>query len=345
VKAAVYHGIGDVRIEEVAEPAPGPGEVLVRVALNGICGTDLHEIDDGPRAVPVAPHPLTGVQAPVILGHEAIGRVAGAGAGVDDLDEGTLVAIEPLVVCGRCRWCRSGATHLCERLAFHGLSTGGGGLAELTVVHRSMLHVVPPGIPEVAAALTEPLSVAHHAVARSGAGPDSTAVVYGAGPIGIGLFLTLRRLGARALVVEPSPGRRAVVAALGAEALDPGAGPVDVQVRDVLGGGADISFDAAGARVTLASAVSTTRKGGTVVLVASSRQPIELLVGPILAAELTLVSSWCYRGDFTPVLEGLAQGAYPVDGWVDTLPLDRLHDALDLLRRGEAVKLLLDPRS
>src|SRR5438309_166866 len=140
MRAAVYHGLGDVRIEDVEEPTPGAGQVKIQVAYNGLCGTDLHELFDGPRVVPLDPHPLAGVRPPVILGHEIAGTVVELGPGVTDLEKGMLVAVEPLIACGACRWCRTGHVNLCDRLAFHGLSTAGGGLAEYTVVARPMLH-------------------------------------------------------------------------------------------------------------------------------------------------------------------------------------------------------------
>ena len=180
MRAARYHGRCDVRIEDVAEPDPGPDEVKLRVAFNGICGSDLHEYYSGPSACPTTPHPMTGAQIPVILGHELSGVVTAIGARVTDVHEGDQVAVEPLVTCGHCASCRSGRYHLCSRLAIHGLSTGGGGLAEYTVVNRSMVHRLPPNVTLAHGALVEPMSVALHAVRRAGAPAGQTAVVHGA---------------------------------------------------------------------------------------------------------------------------------------------------------------------
>jgi threonine dehydrogenase-like Zn-dependent dehydrogenase len=108
MRAAVYHGVGDLRLEDIEEPVTVPGHVKLRVAYNGLCGTDLHEIFDSQRAVPVEPHPLTGARAPLVLGHEIGGSVVEVGEGVDDLEPETVVAVEPLMTCGVCRWCRSG---------------------------------------------------------------------------------------------------------------------------------------------------------------------------------------------------------------------------------------------
>src|SRR5262249_53147336 len=203
MKAALYYGTEDIRIEEVDEPEAEAGQVKVRVAYNGLCGSDVHEYFDGARSIPVEPHPLTGARAPLILGHEAAGYVVDVGPGVADLHEGDLVAVEPTVSCGACRYCLSGQYNMCPKLAFHGLSTGGGGLAEYTVVDRAMVHPVPTGVSALEAALVEPLAVAAHGVARSGLRAGQQAVVLGGGPIGIALYLTVRSQDVAVVVVEP----------------------------------------------------------------------------------------------------------------------------------------------
>src|ERR1700728_843940 len=125
VRAAIYYGVGDLRVEDIEQPVIEPEHVKLQVAYNGLCGTDLHEIFDSQRAVPSQPHRLTGAAAPLVLGHEIGGTVVEVGPGVDDVELGSLVAIEPLRTCGTCKWCRSGERNLCELLAFHGLSTRG----------------------------------------------------------------------------------------------------------------------------------------------------------------------------------------------------------------------------
>jgi (R,R)-butanediol dehydrogenase / meso-butanediol dehydrogenase / diacetyl reductase len=132
MKAAVWHGRRDVRIESVADPpSPPPGEVQVKVAWCGICGTDLHEFTAGPIYIPVdRPHPLTGIRAPVVIGHEMSGMVVAVGEGVDGFAVGERVAACPIIGCGKCRWCAGGSMAQCDQVAFLGTSWSGGALSE-----------------------------------------------------------------------------------------------------------------------------------------------------------------------------------------------------------------------
>jgi (R,R)-butanediol dehydrogenase / meso-butanediol dehydrogenase / diacetyl reductase len=344
VLAAVYHGVSDLRLEEVEEPTTQPGHVKLRVAYNGLCGTDLHEVFDSQRAIPSEPHPLTGAMAPLVLGHEIGGTVVELGEGVADVQLGSLVAVEPLRTCGVCRWCRSGDRNLCNVLAFHGLSTGGGGLAEFTVVPREMVHVVPKGIGARDAAMAEPLAVAWHAVDRSGLASGDLAVVLGGGPIGIGIFLTLRLHGIDSIVVEPSKARRDVARRLGAEVIDPADGPVDHQLRgSVGGGGVRGCFETSATVASLEAAIGATAKHGTVMLLASPRQPLPPILGLALAKELEVRTSYGYRGDFPEVLDAIASDAYRIDEWTVTAGLTQINEVLHELRSGRMLKVLIDP--
>jgi len=346
MRAARYYGIQDVRIEEVPEPSPDAGEVQVNISFNGICGTDLHEYYDGPRAIAMEPHPLTGVSAPVILGHEAVGVVSGLGGGVQGFAEGDLVVIEPTMSCHRCPNCLAGDRNLCDTLAFHGYATHGGGLAEFTVVPGHMLHRVPSGISLLEAGVIEPLAVSHHAIERSGAQPGETAVIFGGGPIGIGILLGLKARGLDdLLVVEPSPDRRSVVEAFGARVIDPTSGDAVEQIRLATHGrNAHVSFETAGAPTTFLAAVASTAKKGRVVLLTSGRTEVIAPLGQLMANEITLLTSYAYNNDFPGVIDLMRDGAFPVETWVETAPMSGLIDAFDTLKRGAAIKLLIDPR-
>ena len=237
MRAAVFHGRCDLRLEDVPEPEAGPGDVKLRVHYNGICGSDLHEYYAGPMTTRTEPHPLTGVKNPVIFGHELCGSVVALGDGVEDLEIGDRVAVEPVETCGHCLDCRSGHYNHCRLLAFHGYNRAGGGLAEYTVVRRSMAHRLPSALSPAQGALIEPMAIAWSTVRRCRVEAGQTVALHGAGPIGIGVFLVLRARGVRVIVSDPSPLRREVMRALGAPVvLDPGEADVVTAIRDLTGG-------------------------------------------------------------------------------------------------------------
>ena len=220
MKAARFHAREDVRIDDIPEPETTDGTVKIKVDWCGICGTDLHEYLEGPIFTPVAgsPHPLTGEVAPVQLGHEFAGHITEVGSGVTGFSEGDAVAVEPTLFCGRCAECRAGLTNLCPSLGFHGLSGGGGGYAEFTVVPASMAR--PLGsVPTDLGALVEPLAVGLHAVRNSGVRIGESAVVFGAGPIGLATITMLRAAGVTKVIsveVAKAPERCGGRLALGA---------------------------------------------------------------------------------------------------------------------------------
>jgi (R,R)-butanediol dehydrogenase/meso-butanediol dehydrogenase/diacetyl reductase len=348
MRAAVFYGRQDLRLEDVPEPSPGPGDVKLRIFYNGICGSDLHEYYEGPITTRLEPHPLTGVKNPVIFGHEMSGEVVAVGAGVEDLERGDRVAVEPVETCGRCLFCRSGQYNHCGLLAFHGYNRNGGGLAEFTVVRRSMAHKLPPGMSPEQGALIEPMAIAFATVNRARVEAGQTAVVHGLGPIGIGVYLTLQRRGVRVIASDPSPARRAVLAKLGADVvLDPRAVNVVAAIRDLTGGrGAHASIDAAGVPVAFRAALQGTAIDGNVVVVAIHTRPIEIDPMEILMSEARITGVALSCGAFPSVIEEMAAGAYPTTGWVEKIPFAGLiRDGFERLHRQEGVKLLVDVRS
>src|SRR5688572_9099133 len=238
MRAAVYYGREDIRLEDVPEPSPKAGEVKLRVLYNGICGSDLHEYYAGPITTrPVEPHPLTGVKNPVILGHELSGEVIALGNGVEDLEIGDLVAVEPVETCGSCLFCTSGQYNHCGLLAFHGYNRSGGGLSQFTVVKRSMAHRLPKGMTSMQGALVEPMAIAWRTAERCQVSAGQTVVIHGAGPIGIGVYFTLHRRHVEVIMVDPSPARRAVLKELGVKTvLDPRDGNVVTAIKDLTRG-------------------------------------------------------------------------------------------------------------
>src|SRR5579859_773074 len=233
MRALRFHGARRLSVEKVPEPGPpGPGEVLLKPLMCGICGTDLHEYTDGPIVTPGTPHPLTGAELPQIMGHEFSAVVASVGWDVTDVRQGDLCTVMPLISCGHCHECVRGLGHLCRTMACTGLSSAWGGLADLAIVAASQVVPVAETMTARQAALIEPAAVAAYGVDRGRLQPGQTVLVTGAGPIGSLAALYALAGGARRVVLsEPDPARRARAAALG-EGLgevvtaDPAAGPV-----------------------------------------------------------------------------------------------------------------------
>ncbi|MDI2124902.1 alcohol dehydrogenase catalytic domain-containing protein [Yinghuangia seranimata] len=344
MRAAVLYDAHDLRIEEVPDPAPGPGEVLLRPRFTGLCGSDLHFWEGGLRQV---------LADPVILGHEFSAEVVEVGPEVADprLRPGALVAVEPMWTCGRCAPCLRGTYNLCRNLTWHGLSAKGGGMSGLTVVRADMVHVLPEGLTAEQGALVEPVSVAHQAVTRAQIAPGGTALVLGAGPIGIATFLDLRARGVERVVVsEPSAQRREAIAALaektggGAElVLDPAAVDVVAAVRELTGGdGADASIDAAGVEPAFHAGLAATRPGGRMVTVAVYMKPVTFHPMAAFLGGVDVVASCAYCNDFPAVIDGMVNGSYPLDGWVRPIPLSGAAEGFTALAAGRELKLLVD---
>lgn len=351
MKAARFHARGDIRIDEIEEPATRPGTVKVEVEWCGICGTDLHEYLEGPIFAPTAdaPHPLTGEGAPLTLGHEFAGVVAELGEGVGDLQVGDRVVVEPYVVCGHCDACRQGRYNVCATLGFVGLSGGGGGFSRYVVAERRWIHPLGELGTDVGA-LIEPLAVAYHAVRLSGAQPSHTALVFGAGPIGLVTTASLKAVGVEeVIVVEPAAVRKDKAGAAGADhVLDPREGDVVEAVQEITRGrGADVSFECAGIDQVLAAAIRATRAGGTCVNVAIWGHEASVQMNDLVFGEVNLLGSLAYCGDHPGTIALVQEGKVdPFQFITGRIGLD------DIVERGftelienkeENVKILVSP--
>jgi (R,R)-butanediol dehydrogenase/meso-butanediol dehydrogenase/diacetyl reductase len=350
VKALRFHAARDLRIEEVAEPAdPGPGEVVVRVAMCGICGTDLHEYVAGPIVTQVEPHPLTGASNPQILGHEFAGDVLAVGPGVTRVAEGDRVSIMPLAYCGTCAYCRRGLQHLCATMACVGLSHAWGGMAERATVAEYQVVPLPDGVSYVQGALIEPSAVAAYGVERAGVAPGDRVLVTGAGPIGALAALCARSAGASTVYVsEPNAARRSRAEALGvATVLDPTAVDVPAFLREESDGlGVDVAIECSGHPNGFATAIQSLRRRGT--LAQTGLFVGEATVEPMLWAlnDLTIVGTWCYWVyDFDRIAAQIGAGDLPVERVVTSeVDLDGAPDAFARLASGTAdeIKVLVE---
>jgi len=346
MKAAQFHAKEDLRIDEVPEPSPAAGQVKLQNAFAGICGSDLH-VYYSPEAAGLdfdKPHPVTGSTLPQILGHEFSGTVVELGEGVTDVAVGDRVAVWPVYYCGECAACRRGMFNACQKVGFHGLSSDGGGMAEFTTVPSSMLHVLPDNVDLRMGALVEPMAVAWHAVERSGVQSGGTALIAGAGPIGIGVWFALKARGVdKVLVSEPSATRRATLEALGAIVVDPVGGDLGAAVAELTGGdGVDVAFDAAGAGPAITSALASLTPGGRVIVVAIHERAMEFLPTQLVMAETEIAGTLGYLpADFDAVIGAMADGVYNTTGWVDEVELTGVVDAIHSLREGAGSKILV----
>ncbi|MEV5649528.1 2,3-butanediol dehydrogenase [Nocardia sp. NPDC052254] len=347
MKAVRLHGRGDLRIDDVDEPAPAAGQVKIRNAYVGICGSDLHVYFDPDHSGLdySTPHPITGAMLPQILGHEFSGTVVELGAGVGDLEVGDRVAVRPLYSCGSCAACRAGMPNVCRTVGFHGLTSHGGGLAEYTTVAREMVHRLPGSVDLVYGALVEPMAVAWHAATRGDVRPGGAALIVGAGPIGIGLWFALRAQGIEQVIMsDPNPSRRRVAEELGVpHVLDPGGSDIAAVCADLTGGaGVQAAFDAAGVGAATTQALGALAPGGRIVIVAVHQHGFELDSSRLVFGELAISGVLAYRPeDFESVIAAMDSGVYSTTGWVDQIELEAVGAALHQLRDGRGTKLLV----
>ncbi|KAF5250336.1 hypothetical protein FANTH_4436 [Fusarium anthophilum] len=314
MQAVVFHGKGDIRIEQVNVPKPGPKEVQLKPAFVGICGTDLHEYLEGAYLIPTTPHPVTGKSAPVIIGHEYSGVVSGVGDEVDDLKPGDRVVVQPIIFDGTCNSCQRGLINCCSKSGFIGLSGIGGGLATYTTVPRYSVFKIPDNISlEVAAqALIEPLAVAWNAVQQSDFKPGDTALILGAGPIGLAILQVLKSKGATQIIVTETADKRREFATKfdATTVLDPTTTNVGEECKRLCDGeGVQVVFDCAGMQSTLETALAASRPRAVIVNVAIWSTEVTISPNYFMLNERTFKGSATYTASvFQDVIDALARG-------------------------------------
>ncbi|SJM70925.1 alcohol dehydrogenase catalytic domain-containing protein [Gulosibacter sp. 10] len=346
--AARYYGPGSLRIEEAPVPEPEADQVLIRLELCGICGTDVHEYVEGPIFSPTEarPDPLTGERPPVGFGHEFVGRVVARGESATRIPLGARVAVEPRRTCGECEACRGGYRNCCPSAATIGLQGGGGGIAEFIAVDERLAFDVG-GIPARTAVAIEPIAVAVHAVSRAGVPIEGeTALVAGAGPIGALVAWVLRAMGAaEVVVVEPGARRREAARRFGAtRTIDPGGTDVRAQLT-AWGIAPRLAFDCAGHAATLQTCIEAVRPRGVVVNVAISARPAEVHFLPVTTKEVTLLGTICYADDHPTAIRLLQERDFPTDDFLTAVyPMERTVEAIETLRTraGDHMKIAID---
>jgi L-iditol 2-dehydrogenase len=347
MKALLLTTPGSLAIADVDDPTPGPGEVRVRIAACGICGSDVHGFTGSTgRRIP-----------PLVMGHEASGTVDLTGAGVSDIAVGTRVAIDSTIFCGGCEHCRAGCENLCTQRQVLGVSCGTyrrhGCFAEYVVVPRRVVYPIPDSVDFVSAALLEPLTIALHAVRLGAAGPDTrSAVVVGCGTIGLAVTASLKAKGVRRIAaIDLDEPRLAAARRLGA--TETFAAAADAGQRAAAWGtssadtdGADLVIEAVGNTAAVQTAVAAATRGGTVVLVGNVSPTIELPLQAVVTRQLRLQGSCASAGCYPEAIQLVAEGRVDLSGFVSRVaPLaegptwfDRLHH-----REPGLVKVVLQP--
>ncbi|GIK05695.1 hypothetical protein Aspvir_009808 [Aspergillus viridinutans] len=243
MKSVRFHGPGDIRIEEIDEPTCGKGQVKLRLAFVGICGSDLHEYSAGPVLILKELHKITGTSYLVTLGHEFAGIIEEVGERVTHLSPGQRAVVRPTIFDRQCCSCKLGYEYCCENIGFIGLSGYGGGMAKHTVAPAEHFYPLPDSVSLEAAALIEPLAVAWHAVNLSRFKGGDNVMVVGGGPIGIGIVQILKLQGAKKIMVaELLENRKKFALKYGAtDIIDPRTCDVPGKVRELTNGvGVDV---------------------------------------------------------------------------------------------------------
>lgn len=299
MKAAIYHGPFDVRIEEVPEPGPlGPDEVLLAPLMGSLCGTDVTEFVAGPKMIPLhEAHPVSGHQGPVILGHEFVGIIVEVGADVTGLRIGQRVVPGAGMWCGTCPLCLVGRTNICERYVLYGIHAQGG-LAERVKVPARMCVPVPESCSNEAAALAQPYAVAIHAVGRVGINPGQRVALFGVG--GIGSFLLAALLAQQTqgdlslIVVNKDERKQHLIDRLGASSS------IFIKADEWTEAtiwnltqrrGVDLVIEASGSPVAVQRALSAVCRGGTLLQVGIPVGLVPLPLGQVVPREVSIITT------------------------------------------------------
>jgi L-iditol 2-dehydrogenase len=342
MKALLLSQYRHLELVDVAVSEPGADEVLIRVKACGICGSDVHGYDGSSgRRIP-----------PIVMGHEAAGTIAAAGSAVGGLAKGERVTFDSTVYCGECPNCLRGEVNLCDRRQVLGVSCGdyrrAGALAEFVAVPARIVHRLPENLPFAEAAMSEAVAVALHAVSLVPVSPGSTALVVGAGTIGLLVQQALRVAGcSRVFVADVDPTRLQTSVNLGATAALAGASEVTRQILELTNGaGVDIAVEAVGKSETVNTAIDSVRKGGSVILVGNISPEVTLPLQKVVTRQIRLQGSCASAGEYPRAIELLSSGAILVKPLITAIaPLDQGPQWFERLyaREPNLMKVVLTP--
>ena len=343
MRALLLSEYKQLSVVDMPVPAIAEDEALVRVRACGVCGSDIHGYDGSTgRRIP-----------PLVMGHEAAGVIERVGSRVDRFAAGDRVTFDSMVSCGACDFCRRGQINLCDNRMVLGVSCGDyrrhGAFAEYVSVPARILYKLPDDLPFERAALTEAVSIAVHAVNRHVPAPGETAVVVGAGMIGLLTIQVLKVKGVRTIVAVDVDARKLELARRmgAAQTVNATAGDVPAAVTDITGGRrADAAFEVVGHRDTVAQAIRSVRKGGTVVLIGNLSPTVELPLQSVVTREISVLGSCGSNGEIPECVDLLARGAIDVDPIISLkAPLDAGPELFARLYAGDRdlMKVILQP--
>lgn len=313
MKAAVWHGYKDIRIEDVPVPDVRPGHVLIRVAYAGICGTDRHEYV-GPNFIPAKkPHRLTGKMAPLTMGHEFSGTIAKLGEHVEGWRVGARVTANGTLCCGACEQCKSGRYNICEKLGFVGVSRDGT-FAEFVEIEAARLFAIPENVTLRQAVVAEPLACGIHATRLLGGTANKDVVIIGPGVIGLSCFFGALFSGARRLLVSGVGGeRRALVERYGGTYIDAAREDLPAAVRAWADGRlADIVYECVGTQRTLDQSIAIMKPGAKLMVMGVFEESPLFPMNDFQEGERQLYTSQAHVDEIATALDYLADGR--IDG-------------------------------
>lgn len=342
MKALLLSQYRHLELAELPAPTPSAGEVLVRVAACGICGSDVHGYDGSSgRRIP-----------PIVMGHEAAGTVAATGRDVNNVVEGDRVTFDSTIFCGACSFCRRGEINLCDHRQVLGVSCSdyrrAGAFAEYVVVPSRIVYGLPANMSFAEAAMLEAVAVALHAVSLTEVPPDATALVVGAGMIGLLVVQALRVAGcSRILVVDIDESRLQLAKQAGASDLLRSDGQEVVsQILQLSNGGVDLAVEAVGRRETVGLAIESVRKGGGVTLVGNIAPEVTLPLQRVVTRQIRLQGSCASAGEYPRAIELVNSGAIDVNSLITAIaPLEDGPQWFERLyaREHNLMKIVLTP--
>jgi len=342
MKALLLSKYRHLEVTDLPAPAPGPDEVLIRVAACGICGSDVHGYDGSSgRRIP-----------PLVMGHEAAGTVAALGRDVKKFRGGDRVTFDSTVYCGSCDNCLRGKVNLCDHRQVLGVSCGdyrrAGAFAEFVVVPERIIYRLPEILSFEEAAMLEATSVALHAVSLAPVFPQSNALVVGAGMIGLLILQALTAAGcSHVYVSDVDQSRLKLAQELGAAAtLTAGPGLIP-QVMEVTNGtGMDVVIEAVGIDATISAAIDSVRKGGDVVLVGNVTPEVTLPLQKVVSRQIRLQGSCASAGEYPRAIELMSSEAIRVQPLISAVaPLEQGPQWFERLyaREPNLMKVVLTP--